>query len=802
MDRFPNAANVDFHSPLDPNKAATAVLDDKGRIVGWGSSAQRLLGHSPEEVLGLPAERLLATTSEQRLSALCKAHRTRSIVLDLCHQDGHTVRAVVTFSPLSHQSGAAVVVVAAELEALRSWEAQLAMLQGLATESHVGLTIFNTDRRVVWGNVSTDLELGGIAQYTGRPAADLFPEGEFISRHHPPDEDQVMDHVLTTGEPIVGMHYRGRAPADPVREHVWSCSYHRMLDARGEPLGLFEESLDITDRYRAQERLSLLVRAGKRVGASLDVRRTAAELADVAVPQLADEVQVDLPPAVIEGRQPPTRSAPGHGLLRMHGRTPEEFRTSPVSYPPSSPQALSLATGRCVVDACPSEAPGEAGSAGSHSCLFVPLLTREAVLGLATFRRNSNPDPFGPEEQTLAVELAERAAVGIDNARRYTSQHAAALVLQRSLLPRHLPQQSAVDVAYRYLPADSRVGVGGDWFDVIPLSGARVGLTVGDVVGHGMHAAATMGRLRSTVRTLALLDLDPAELLTRLDDLVAQESEPDAEDGLGSEAMVVTCLYAIYDPVSGRCVWASAGHPPPIVADASGSVAMSALAPGPPLGLGGLPYEDVDLDLSNGSVLAFFTDGVVEDRGQDIDSGIDRLAEVLTWQRCPLEELCDRALSALPPGPQVDDATLLLVRTRRLDADHVEDLELPSDPAMVAQARMLTERQLETWGLSELSFTASLVVSELVTNGIRYATGPIVLRLIRDRCLLCEVSDSAQTAPHLRRARRDDEGGRGLFLVAQMSQRWGTRYTSTGKTIWAELAIPRASAGVGGGMPR
>ncbi|MFI9542918.1 SpoIIE family protein phosphatase [Streptomyces sp. NPDC052016] len=789
MNRFPKAANVDFHSPLDLSKAAAAVLDDEGRIAGWGSSAQRLLGHSPEDVLGQSATQLLVATSGRRLSGLCKADKPRSAVLDLCCRDGRTLRAAVTFSPLAHRGVAATVVVAADLTALRSWEAQLALLQGLATESPVGLTIFDTDMRVVWGNVSTDLELAGIAHYVGRPAADLFPEGEFVSRHHPPDEDQVMERVLTTGEPIIGMHYRGRAPVDPVREHVWSCSYHRLLDARGEPLGVFEESLDITDRYRAQERLSLLVRAGKRIGASLDVRRTAAELADVAVPQLADEVLVDLPPAVIEGRQPPTGSAPGHRLLRMHGRTPEEFRTSPVSYPPSSPQALSLATSRPVVDALPPEAPGEVRPDASHSCLFVPLLTRDAVLGLATFRRTSNPDPFGAEEQTLAVELAERAAVGIDNARRYTSQHEAALVLQRSLLPQHLPEQSAVDVAYRYLPADSRVGVGGDWFDVIPLSGARVGLTVGDVVGHGVHAAATMGRLRATVRTLALLDLDPAELLTRLDDLVAQDAESSENDGLSDEALGVTCLYAIYDPVGGRCVWASAGHPPPIVADSSGSVAWSALAPGPPLGLSGLPYENVELNLSSGSVVAFFTDGVVEDRRTDIDSGIDRLAHVLTWQRCPVEELCDRALSTLPPGPQADDATLLLVRTRQLDADHVADLELPPDPAMVAHARTYTERQLATWGLSDLSFTAALVVSELVTNGIRYTTGPVMLRLIRDRCLLCEVSDMAHTAPHLRRARRDDEGGRGLFLVAQMSQRWGTRYTSSGKTIWAELPV-------------
>ncbi|MEU2621637.1 SpoIIE family protein phosphatase [Streptomyces sp. NPDC007157] len=788
MDRFPNAPNVEFHSPLDLTKAAVAVLDADGRISGWSTSAQRLLGHAPEEVLGRSADRLLAAAPGPRLSALCKARRPRSTVLDLRCRDGRTLRAAVTFSPLTHQGLAATVVVAAELTALRAWEAQLAMLQGLATESSVGLTIFDTDMRVVWGNVSTDLELAGVAQYVGRPASALFPEGEFISRHHPPDEDQVMEQVLKTGEPILGMHYRGRAPADPVREHVWSCSYYRLVDARGEPLGLFEESLDITDRYRAQERLSLLVRAGKRIGASLDVRRTAAELADVAVPQLADEVLVDLPPAVIEGRQPPTRSAPGHNLLRMHGRTPEEFRTSPVSYPPSSPQALSLATNRPVVGASPP--PGEGVSAARHSDLFVPLLARDAVLGLATFRRSNNPDPFGPEEQTLAVELAERAAVGIDNARRYTSQHAAALVLQRSLLPQRLPEQSAVEVAYRYLPADSRVGVGGDWFDLIPLSGARVGLTVGDVVGHGVHAAATMGRLRATVRTLALLDLDPAELLTRLDGLVGQDAEPDEADGLSDEALGVTCLYAIYDPVGGRCVWASAGHPPPIVADASGSVALSAPAPGPPLGLGSLPYENVELSLSDGSVVALFTDGVVEDRRTDIDSGIDRLAHVLTWQRCPLEELCDRAMSTLPPGPQADDATLLLVRTRRLGADRVTDLELPPDPAMVADARTDTERQLEDWGLSELSFTAALVVSELVTNSIRYATGPVLLRLIRDRSLLCEVSDNAHTAPHLRRARRDDEGGRGLFLVAQVSQRWGTRYTASGKTIWAELAIP------------
>ncbi|MFJ9843552.1 SpoIIE family protein phosphatase [Kitasatospora sp. NPDC101155] len=361
-----------------------------------------------------------------------------------------------------------------------------------------------------------------------------------------------------------------------------------------------------------------------------------------------------------------------------------------------------------------------------------------------------------------------------------TREHTAALRLQRSLLPHRLPTVSAVESASRYLPADTRTGVGGDWYDVIPLSGCRVGLVVGEVLGHGVRAAAAMGRLRAGIRVLARLDLDPDELLTHLDDVVREEDDPRRPRGGG-----VTCLYAVYDPVNGRCSLARAGHAPPVVADPEGGVRYAELPAGRPLGLGGPPFQSAELDLPADSLIALYTDGLV----QAVD-GRRGLTETLAGLRQPLERLCDEALATLLPGPVDDDAVLLLVRTRRLGAGQVVDWELAPDPAAVARARRLVTGRLDEWGLAELVFTTELIVSELVTNAIRYAPGPIRVRLIRDRSLICEVSDTGHTSPHLRQAARDDEGGRGLYIIAQLTESWGTRYTEEGKTIWAEQALP------------
>jgi anti-sigma regulatory factor (Ser/Thr protein kinase) len=380
-----------------------------------------------------------------------------------------------------------------------------------------------------------------------------------------------------------------------------------------------------------------------------------------------------------------------------------------------------------------------------------------------------------------------------------TRGHSVALKLQRSLLPRRLPQHAAVDSASRYLPADSGSGVGGDWYDVIPLSGTRVGLVVGDVLGHGLRAAATMGRLRTGVRVLARLDLSPDELLSRLGDLVEQTvHEGGAGHGPGhlkahaDEALGVSCLYAVYDPLSGKCSMARAGEPAgAVVAPRAGAVGYPQLPPGPPLGVGGPPYQSMELELAPGTLVALFTGGLLQ-AADDRDAGLAQLSHVLADDRCSLDELCDRAVATMLPGPVDVDATLLMVRTRLLDRNQFAHWALAPDPAAVAAIRTAVGKQLGDWGLDDVAFTTELIVSELVTNAIRYAGGgPIQVRLIRDRTLTCEVSDTGHTTPNLRHAANDDEGGRGLFIIAQMTHHWGTRYTSTGKTIWTEQDLPQ-----------
>ncbi|MFF4252588.1 SpoIIE family protein phosphatase [Streptomyces sp. NPDC001663] len=560
----------------------------------------------------------------------------------------------------------------------------------------------------------------------------------------------------------------------------------------------------------ARRRLELLHDAGVRIGTTLDVTRTAEELAEVAVPRFADFAAVDLPDAVLRGEEPETLGG-GTALRRVAMRA---VRKQPanlydvgdtIEYVPSTPQARSLEITQSVMEPVLAEAGGWLAqdpermervlAAGVHSLITVPLRARGTTLGVVSFYRSERPAAFEDDDLSLAQELVGRAAICIDNARRYTREHNTALALQRSLLPKGRPEQSAVEAAYRYLPAQA--GVGGDWFDVIPLSGARVALVVGDVVGHGLHAAATMGRLRTAVHNFCSLDLPPDDLLTHLDDLVGRldRGEGWAVESTQADSGIVgaTCLYAVYDPVSRRCTLTRAGHPLPAVVAPDGTVEFVDLPSGPPLGLGGVPFETVELELAEGSQLVLYTDGLVEDRLRDIDSGLDRLRTVLAVPGRPPEDTCEAVLDALLPSRPSDDVALLVARTHVLGPERVAQWDLPSDPAVVSRARTAVTGQLSAWGLDDLAFTTELVASELVTNAIRHATGPVQLRLLRDRALICEVSDGSSTSPRLRRARTEDEGGRGLFLVAQLTERWGTRYTPYGKVIWTEQPLPPSS---------
>ncbi|ANZ15598.1 signal transduction histidine kinase regulating citrate/malate metabolism [Streptomyces noursei ATCC 11455] len=589
----------------------------------------------------------------------------------------------------------------------------------------------------------------------------------------------------------------------------------------------------------AQRRLKLLYDAGMRIGSTLDVSRTAQELAAVAVPRFADVVSVELLEPVLRGDEPTGGHAPMRRLA-VRG-VPEDsavYRVGEqIRFVPGSPITAGIADARpVVVPDLRAEHEWRAQDPvdtqrildnGIRSLIAVPLRARGVVLGLANFWRSTTSEVFGEEDLSFAEELAARAAVSIDNARRYTREHATTITLQRSLLPRALPEQSSLEVAHRYRPAQA--GVGGDWFDLIPLPGARVALIVGDVVGHGLHAAATMGRLRTAVLNFSTLDLPPDELLGHLDELVSHIDTDEArtggtgagEDGgdpavgttadaapetapdtaPASDASLVgnsgagitgaTCLYAIYDPVDGRVTLARAGHPGPALVLPDGTVSFPEVPVSPPLGLGGgMPVETLELPLPEGSRLVLYTDGLIEGRDRDIDTGLELLRSTLTGapDSSP-EETCTAVLAAMLPEHPGDDIALLVARTKLLDRDRIAEWEVPSDPAAVGPVRSACMRTLETWGLADIGFTTELILSELITNAIRYGAQPIRVRLLHDRALICEVSDGTSASPHLRRATTTDEGGRGLFLVAQFAQRWGTRYTPGGKVIWTEQTL-------------
>ncbi|MFD9216745.1 SpoIIE family protein phosphatase [Streptomyces sp. NPDC059544] len=545
----------------------------------------------------------------------------------------------------------------------------------------------------------------------------------------------------------------------------------------------------------------LLEDPGAGIGTTLDLERTAQELTDAAVPRLADTAAVDLCETPRHSR--PTGPLPlRRAAYRAHPPgTPPAAGTEPVTHPAHSPMTRCLTTGRSAVyrmddpslvqwRATDPEA-ARLDRAGTHTLMAVPMLMAGSTLGVALFTRHRNPQPFTPDDLQLAEQLTHRAATGIHNARRFTRERTTTMTLQRSLLPHTLPDQPALDIATRYLPAGTEAGVGGDWFDVIPLSGARVALVVGDVVGHGIRASATMGRLRTAVRTLADVDLPPDELLTRLDDLILHLStdessaSADTTTGIGT-----TCLYAIYDPISRELTHARAGHPPPAAATPDGDVYFLDTPAGPPLGLGGLPFETTTTTLDEGTLLAFYTNGLLNPRETDIDQTLDTLFTALARPSSGLEATCDRILSSLLTHPPTDDIALLIARTKALLPQRVATWTLPHDPAVVIEARHRTTEQLTGWGLLDAVFITELIVSELVTNAIRYGKPPIQLRLIHtDTTLTTEVTDYSSTSPHLRHAHTYDENGRGLYLIAQLTQRWGTRHTPTSKTIWTEQTL-------------
>ncbi|MET9075117.1 SpoIIE family protein phosphatase [Streptomyces sp. NPDC004232] len=782
--------------PFDDAATARAVIDDAGTVVEWNEGARHLLGHPAQAVVGRPAALLLADEPP----AVPTGRRWEG-TLGLRHRDGRTLPVWLLAHrrpPRGAHAGGWLVVT--PLTGGEPPAADDPLAEAVLVQSPCALAVYDDTLRLRRMN-------DAMAEVVGLPEDRVrgLRLAEIGGRAQSEDLEQALLQVLVDGRAQDVQTVTRTGGED--RSHAWLARLAPVRDGDGRVRGVCLAAHDITDNYRARQRLQLVNEASVRIGSTLDVSRTAEELADVCVPALADFVTIDLLDPQEQGGEPPARVTAPVTLRRIahrsvHPHVPEAV-ISPgqtEEYPAGSPQADSLTAGHTIVA---SVAEGDIDEwltwhtararrvreFGMHSSMSVPIQARGLTLGVAVLTRYRHPDRFTADDVLLAEEITARAAVCVDNARRYSRERETALALQRSLLPRTLPRTAALDASSRYLPA-ARAGVGGDWFDVIPLSGMRVAMVVGDVVGHGVEASATMGRLRTAVRTLADIDLAPDELLTHLDDLVVRLSQESGGEGSPGE-LGATCLYAVYDPVSRRCTAARAGHPPPVVIRPGGTPQALELPAGPALGLGGLPFESTEVELPEGTVLALYTDGLVSAREQDPETSRDALFEALGAYSGSLDETCDRVLHRLlPPGGCADDVALLLARTRGLPAAQVATWHVPADLALVAPIRKQVVEQLDAWRLSEASFTAELVVSELVTNALRYGAHPVRLRLIHDAAtLICEVSDTSHTAPHLRRAKIFDEGGRGLLLVAQLTQRWGSRHTPDGKTIWAELPL-------------
>ncbi|MGW1920956.1 SpoIIE family protein phosphatase [Streptomyces massasporeus] len=806
---------------------AVAVVDPDGMVSGWSEGGRLLLGWTAEDAIGHPVTDLLVDPAPPGFPEGHGAGSdSRGFVL-LRHRDGSTVDAVVTAHPLFGPDGRAL----GQVMTVQRWGRRPVIADRAFEQSPFALGVYDPELRFLWINSSSGRVIAhSEEQVLGKKYREVLPEFDrtlFPERDDKPYTDALAE-VARTGKAtrlITVFRPRGSNYAN-----AWATSIWPVRDAEGRVRAVANWGFDMSAEYWARQRLLLLNEASRGIGRTLDVVGTARELARTPVPGFVDLVTVDLLDEVLRGEEPPSVPALTFSeplvLSRAaqhsakEGTDPAPGPTTPVSHPVGSVAARCMATGRSTVELAAE--PGQGGewafgpglaadpahwppgnpvidesiaADGLTGRITVPLRARGALLGVVAFSRLDRPESFTADDLILAEELTAKAAVAIDNARRYSHERTTALTLQRSLLPQSLPIQEAVEVASRYLPAGAGTEVGGDWFDIIPLSGARVALVVGDVVGHGLHASASMGRLRTAVRTLADVDLPPEELLTHLDDLVlhlASDLQPTSHFQPTGETGA-TCLYTVYDPVSRRFSLASAGHPLPLIISPDGTRTPVPLHPGPPLGIGGLPFEATELELAEGSLLALYTDGLVESRERDVDQRTIELQRALTHSAASLEALCDTVVDAVLPERRTDDAALLLARTHALDPHHVADWEFEPDPSQVPRARKVAVDQVDAWGLEEAAFVTELVVSELVTNAIRYGEPPIRLRLIRDTSLICEVSDASNTAPHLRRARAFDEGGRGLLLVAQLTQGWGTRHTTDGKTIWCAQTLPQTS---------
>ncbi|MEV5686633.1 SpoIIE family protein phosphatase [Streptomyces sp. NPDC052164] len=671
-----------------------------------------------------------------------------------------------------------------------------ALLDTLFAQSAVGLVVLDPDLRVVRANSLVD------AAHVQEMIGDHFTDVYRLDR--PDLADEVLRGVLAGEGPVHGRLVRGRLRRLPGADRSFKVSAYRLDGPGDRPLGLLAAVVDVTERERARCREECLAAVREAVGGSLDVAETCRALVGALVPEFADLAVVEVVDDVLRGAEPPVgplgpdvplrRADPDGGTRHLSFRTPYALAVSDLR-----PRLVQLTPDTAWLDADPDSAR-LIRSADAHSLIAVPLTLRGAVLGLLSLYRCGDTEPYDEHDVSLARTAATRTALSIDNARRYERDHVIASTVQRRLLPQYDGDQAAVETAHVLLPGRDS----GCWFDTIALSGARTALVVGSVAGQGLQTAIAMGQLRTVIQALAGLDLEPDEMLARLNDtaerLAVERAALPRADALHDEPLAAACVYAVYDPFTRTCTLARAGNPAPVVVAPDGSARPLDVPEGPGLfSADSAPFATATLILEEGSLLAFCTEALLPDA-----DAAARIREALAEPGRGLPELCDAVVYGLPAGSRPDGAALLLVRTGTVPANRVATWDLPHDRTTPATARVLVRDRLQGWNLDEDTIDATeLIVSELVTNAVRYGTPPLRLRLLLGATLTCEVHDSSEVAPHLRHARTADEGGRGLFIVSQLATHWGTRHGPQGKTLWTEqdLPAPPGPASAGRGRP-
>ncbi|MGW4519126.1 SpoIIE family protein phosphatase [Streptomyces sp. NPDC004393] len=675
-----------------------------------------------------------------------------------------------------------------------------AAFETLFYQSPTGLLILDTGLRILRINVT-------------RPVLHEAPPEQIIGRHFtdvydfsaPGDVEAMLRGVLESGAPARGRLVGVRPKGAPGPKYLFSVSASRLQSPQGRVLGVLVEMLDVTEREKVSARLHVVGSVREHVGQTLDVVATCEELVQAVVPDFADIAVVDVVDAVIRGENPPLsplgREVPLRRAAFGHSGGDEQIQAHPVgdvrALPFPTPYAQTLADLKPRVVALGADTPwlaavpprGEAiRASGARSLITAPLTLRGTVLGLLSLYRTDEADVFDTDDVTLAVAMAAYTALCIDNVCRYTREHAIALAIQRHVLLPRPATQTTVETAHLHVP--SEVG-GGGGFDTFALPGARTALVVGEIAGQGIFAATTLGQMRAASHSLAALDLEPDELVARLNDasisLAQERAALPPGDPLLRQPLTASCVYAVYDPFARTCTIALADHPPPVIAHPDGRTEVLDLPSGPPLGsVEGPSFAATTVSVADGSVLAFYTASLLH-----ASPSPEALQRLLAHPDRPLQDLCDDVLYRLrDDDTRHGDVILLLARTHAFPADQIAAWQLDDRPEAVATARAHAQYQLTLWGVDEeTAYTTEMIVSELVTNAVRYGTPPLRLRLIKDRTLTCEVHDGNPLAPRLRHAKTIDEGGRGLFIIAQLAQNWGVRYSPDGKTVWAEQIV-------------